>query len=152
MEQSNGGAPRAVRPAVAAFAALMEAEVGAQGGLWVRRPSDAARRFLYHDVEGRGAALLRALVGQASPVEIASDAAALGVAALRIADVVGGLPAAPARPTLVCLCGSTRFYDAYQEANYRETMAGKIVLTVGFYPHSAVQAHGEGVGCTPVEK
>ncbi len=36
-------------------------------------------------------------------------------------------------PKIVCLCGSTRFYDAFQEANFRETMAGHIVLTVGFY-------------------
>lgn len=58
----------------------------------------------------------------------------------------------PARPTVVCLCGSTRFYEAFQRANYAETMAGRIVLTVGFYPHSAAQAHGEAVGCTPEQK
>jgi hypothetical protein len=56
------------------------------------------------------------------------------------------------RPTIVCLCGSTRFYTAFQEANYRETMAGKIVLSVGHYPHSPEQAHGETVGCTPEQK
>jgi len=55
------------------------------------------------------------------------------------------------KPKIVCLCGSTRFYDAFQEANYRETMAGKIVLSVGFYPHSA-NVHGEGVGATEAEK
>lgn len=38
------------------------------------------------------------------------------------------------RRVIVCLCGSTRFWKEYQEANYRETMAGKIVLSVGFYP------------------
>jgi len=54
------------------------------------------------------------------------------------------------RPTIVCLCGSTRFYEAFQEANYIETMAGKIVLTVGHYPHTTV--HGGKVGCTPHEK
>ena len=48
---------------------------------------------------------------------------------------------------IVCLCGSTRFYDAFQRANYDETMAGRIVLSVGFYPHSVEQAHGEAVGC-----
>ena len=53
---------------------------------------------------------------------------------------------------IVCLCGSTRFYDAFQRANYEETMAGRIVLSVGFYPHSAEQAHGESVGCTPEQK
>ncbi len=35
------------------------------------------------------------------------------------------------RPTIVCLCGSTRFMQAFQEADLRETLAGKIVLTVG---------------------
>jgi len=56
------------------------------------------------------------------------------------------------RPRIVCLCGSTRFYREFQEANYRETMAGRIVLSVGFYPHSATEAHGEGVGATPEQK
>lgn len=56
------------------------------------------------------------------------------------------------RPRIVCLCGSTRFYQQFQEANYRETMAGRIVLTVGFYPHAQRQAHGEEKGCTPEEK
>lgn len=54
--------------------------------------------------------------------------------------------------TIVCLCGSTRFYEAFQRANYDETMAGKIVLSVGHYPHSSEQAHGESVGCTPEQK
>lgn len=40
---------------------------------------------------------------------------------------------APERPKIVCLCGSTRFYDAFQEANFQQTMDGNIVLTVGFY-------------------
>ena len=34
-------------------------------------------------------------------------------------------------PTIVCLCGSTRFYDAFRDANLRETLAGKIVLSIG---------------------
>lgn len=50
------------------------------------------------------------------------------------------------RPVTVCLCGSTRFYEAFQQANFEETMAGKIVLSVGFYPHSATQAHGQEIG------
>lgn len=55
-------------------------------------------------------------------------------------------------PIVVCLCGSTRFYEAFQRANYEETMAGRIVLSVGFYPHSAGQAHGEAIGCTAEQK
>lgn len=35
------------------------------------------------------------------------------------------------RPTVVCLCGSTRFYDEFRKANLRETLAGKIVLSIG---------------------
>lgn len=54
------------------------------------------------------------------------------------------------RPEIVCLCGSTRFYDEFQKANYDLTLEGKIVLTVGFYPHSPV--HGEGVGHDSEEK
>lgn len=57
------------------------------------------------------------------------------------------------RPEIVCLCGSTRFYDVFQAANYDLTMLGKIVLSVGFYPHSkAIHGHGEGVGHDSAEK
>lgn len=35
------------------------------------------------------------------------------------------------KPTIVCLCGSTRFSKAFQNANLRETLDGKIVLTIG---------------------
>ena len=35
------------------------------------------------------------------------------------------------RPTIVCLCGSTRFMAAFRKANLEETLAGRIVLTVG---------------------
>ncbi len=34
-------------------------------------------------------------------------------------------------PTIVCLVGSTRFFQAYQDANLRETPNGKIVSTIG---------------------
>jgi hypothetical protein len=37
----------------------------------------------------------------------------------------------PPRPHIVCLCGSTRFSEAYQKANLLETLAGNIVLTIG---------------------
>ena len=38
-------------------------------------------------------------------------------------------------PIIVCLCGSTRFKDAYIKAMRDETLAGKIVLTVGLFGH-----------------
>lgn len=65
-------------------------------------------------------------------------------------DPIRGLPIS--RPEIVCLCGSTRFYRQFQEANYRLTMEGKVVLTVGFYSHAQEQAHGEQIGVTPEAK
>lgn len=35
------------------------------------------------------------------------------------------------QPTIVCLCGSTRFNTAFQDANLQETIAGRIVLSIG---------------------
>lgn len=40
-----------------------------------------------------------------------------------------------AGPEIVCLCGSTRFKEAFEEAEKRLTLQGKIVLTVGFFGH-----------------
>lgn len=55
-------------------------------------------------------------------------------------------------PKVVCLCGSTRFKAAFDEANYQETMAGRIVLSVGFYMHATGNRHGESIGATPDQK
>ena len=71
-------------------------------------------------------------------------------AGLRAARELAGLPP---MPLIVCLCGSTRFYDEFQRANYDLTMTGRIVLSVGFYPHAkAIHGHGEGVGHDSAEK
>ncbi len=35
------------------------------------------------------------------------------------------------RPVVVCLCGSTRFLEAFRATELKETLAGKIVLTIG---------------------
>lgn len=34
-------------------------------------------------------------------------------------------------PKIVCLCGSTRFWRTFQEVSLRETLDGKIVLSIG---------------------
>lgn len=39
------------------------------------------------------------------------------------------------KPIVVCLCGSTRFKDAYEKAMREETLKGNIVLTVGLFGH-----------------
>lgn len=41
------------------------------------------------------------------------------------------MPVNADRPIVVCLCGSTRFWRAFQQAGLRETMDGKIVLSIG---------------------
>ncbi len=57
------------------------------------------------------------------------------------------------QPPVVCLCGSTRYYNEFQQANYDLTMHGVIVLSVGFYPHAAAaHGHGEGVGHDSAQK
>ena len=55
------------------------------------------------------------------------------------------------RPTIVCLCGSTRFMDAFFEAGWQETLAGKMVLSVGVCQHA--EHHGaEALGPEVVER
>jgi hypothetical protein len=56
------------------------------------------------------------------------------------------------KPRIVCLCGSTRFHKEFVEANFEETMAGRIVLSVGFYPHAAKEVHGQEIGISPDQK
>lgn len=57
------------------------------------------------------------------------------------------------RPAIVVLCGSTRFYDQFQQANYDLTMKGEIVLSVCYYPHAkAGHGQGGGVGHDSAEK
>lgn len=41
----------------------------------------------------------------------------------------------PDFPPVVCLCGSTRFAEAYLKAQREETLAGRIVLSVGLFGH-----------------
>lgn len=72
-------------------------------------------------------------------------------------EIAGMSLNAPARdlnikPWVVCICGSTRFYDAWQKAIYDETMRGNITLQVGFYHHADPLSHGQEVGCTAEQK
>jgi len=51
---------------------------------------------------------------------------------------------------VVCLCGSTRFMEAFFDAGWNETLAGKIVLSVGVCKHA--EHHGaEELGPEVVE-
>ena len=49
-------------------------------------------------------------------------------------------------PRVVCLCGSTRFWEAFRDVGLDLTMAGIIVLSIGIAaPDSMVLAHPESV-------
>lgn len=45
-------------------------------------------------------------------------------------------------PKIVCLCGSTKYYKDFVQANYEQTMAGNIVLAPGVFGHSDLKYHG----------
>jgi hypothetical protein len=53
--------------------------------------------------------------------------------------------AAVERPRKVCLCGSTRFSQAYQAASLRETQAFRIVLSIGINTKSDADLLAAGV-------
>ena len=40
-------------------------------------------------------------------------------------------------PRIVCLCGSTRFANEFMQASFDETIAGRIILSVGCFPRNA---------------
>lgn len=44
-------------------------------------------------------------------------------------------------PKIVCLCGSTKFKEAFIQANFEKTMAGEVVLTVGWFSHTDAETY-----------
>jgi len=54
-------------------------------------------------------------------------------------------------PPIVCLCGSTRFMDAFFEAGWKFTLEGNIVLSVGVCKH-AEHHGGETLGQNVADK
>lgn len=59
-----------------------------------------------------------------------------------------GAPPPPRPPLVVCLCGSTRFWREFQRASLRETMRGRIVLSIG----AATGTDDEHFGNLPPEE
>jgi hypothetical protein len=49
------------------------------------------------------------------------------------------------RPIIVCLCGSTRFKKEFEMINKQLTLCGKIVLSVGCFPHTDDKGSPEDV-------
>lgn len=62
-------------------------------------------------------------------------------------DVLG-----PARPRIVCLVGSCRFYKHFIRHAFEQSLAGRIVLTIQFAPDTAEEGHHAMAGITPMQK
>ncbi len=50
------------------------------------------------------------------------------------------------KPTIVCLCGSTKFKEAFEKAVFDESCKGNIVLSVACFTHA------ENIQLTPEQK
>ncbi len=50
-----------------------------------------------------------------------------------------------ALPTIVCLCGSSRFRTAFEQASMAEALAGRIVVGPGLYGHDDYPAGAKAV-------
>jgi hypothetical protein len=46
------------------------------------------------------------------------------------------------KPKIVCLCGSGRFKEAFETAEFNETLSGRIVLTIGCNTHDIARSEG----------
>lgn len=69
-----------------------------------------------------------------------------------IRDSIARLQTLITIPSIVCLCGSTKFYEEFMDENYKLTMDGCIVLSVGFFMHAKNNQHGGQVGATQKQK
>lgn len=77
--------------------------------------------------------LLSASLGEGNLLEEAGDVVAMAMMVLANKWADRGLLVNI--PKIVCLCGSTKFKQEFNQANFEETMEGRIVLSVGFFAH-----------------
>ncbi len=70
------------------------------------------------------------------------EVADVAAVAMMLAERCGVYDDLPSMPRIVCLCGSTRFRDAFTEMNERETLAGRVVLSVGSFRRAAMDTGG----------
>jgi len=81
----------------------------------LQRNADTMHSSVHRDSWHGYAASLRAVIERLKAREAFTDAAA--------------------RPRIVCLCGSTRFWDYFHQAGWQFTLDGLIVLTIGVAKH-----------------
>lgn len=58
---------------------------------------------------------------------------------------IRGLEEVTEKPTVVCLCGSTRFVETFDDESLRLTLEGKIVVSIGSHKSRARQ-YADNVG------
>lgn len=92
--------------------------------------------FLYNKLDEEARELVQAIEHKLPLQEVLAEAGDVTAIAMFLADKAGCLKGSALQPTVVCLCGSTKFKDEFQRQNFLETMKGNIVLTVGFYGHA----------------
>lgn len=141
-------------PHVLAFARRMEAKLavnrhkGDREGWLKDHPWDLVERMLDETVEVQQC-FANTTEGNVVPVktpeEIANKCADVANFCMMIADK----PSSIDKPKVVCLCGSTRFFQHFMDENYRETMAGNIVLSVGVYSQTQERAHCKNAEINP---
>ena len=90
----------------------------------------------FHSIHKSRLAILALIkeAGYKSPEEVTllcQDSATKGYAEGVNDGHNGYVKLAKDRPKIVCLCGSGRFKEAFEYAEFNETLAGNIVLTIG---------------------
>lgn len=75
------------------------------------------------------------------------DKIAKGMENRKFLDTVFTISRGEERPRIICLCGSTRFSAAFQDANFSLTLQGYIVLSIGCDTKS-----DDGLGLTEEQK
>jgi len=125
---------------VLAFAEAMEERLAANDhkGGWFREDPEWLMDRLYEEVRELASEIHERSHRKPDLVKIRREAADVSNFALMVADRLGAIPilTKPPRPTVVTLCGSVRFPDRWAKAVEEETMAGRIVLSVGSFDHA----------------
>lgn len=86
--------------------------------------------------------LIYAVMTREPIANILKEAGDVSAMAMMLADSQGCFNGTGFRfPSVVCLCGSTKFREDFMTANFEETMKGNIVLSVGFFMHTEVNRY-----------
>lgn len=105
--------------------------------------------YLAEKLEEESRELIKAAVGEGLGAirKEAGDVTALAMFIADRAEALNPITGLAKAPRIVCLCGSTRFMEQFQEAVLQETLAERIVLSVGAFHHTDKQ-----LGITPEQK